>query len=84
MSSKSISSASTMPIIQNDGDVDEVLFGKFIIPKSSIFYQSSFNSYAFVNLRPIVPGHVLVIPRRITEKMEHLNDTGMLYKIMKE
>lgn len=38
-------------------------FGKFVIPSSSIFYRSD-KSVAFVNLRPIIPGHVLVIPSR--------------------
>jgi bis(5'-adenosyl)-triphosphatase len=45
----------------NDGD--DMLFGKFIIPAASIFYRSPGNkTFAFVNLRPIVPGHVLVAP----------------------
>jgi len=40
-------------------------FGKFSIPDSHIFYNSPSNkSCAFVNLKPIVPGHVLVIPER--------------------
>ena len=38
------------------------MFGKFVIPAASVFYRSDL-SYAFVNLRPIVPGHVLVIPK---------------------
>jgi len=65
------------------------MFGRFIIPKASIFYQSNtkvdstdekdtsqnnprVNSMAFVNLRPIVPGHVLVIPQRIVPLMSDL------------
>jgi bis(5'-adenosyl)-triphosphatase len=36
-------------------------FGKFYIPEECIFYRTEL-SVAFVNLRPIVPSHVLVIP----------------------
>jgi len=43
----------------NDTDAT---FGKFKIDAKNIFYRSE-HSLAFVNLRPIVPGHVLVIPK---------------------
>ena len=36
-------------------------FGKYYIPEECIFYRTKL-SVAFVNLRPIVPSHVLVIP----------------------
>eukprot|EP00587_Corethron_hystrix_P013505 CAMPEP_0113324212 /NCGR_PEP_ID=MMETSP0010_2-20120614/16880_1 /TAXON_ID=216773 ORGANISM="Corethron hystrix, Strain 308" /NCGR_SAMPLE_ID=MMETSP0010_2 /ASSEMBLY_ACC=CAM_ASM_000155 /LENGTH=200 /DNA_ID=CAMNT_0000183487 /DNA_START=177 /DNA_END=779 /DNA_ORIENTATION=+ /assembly_acc=CAM_ASM_000155 len=40
-------------------------FGLFRIPDEHIFYRSpSSLTVAFVNLRPIVPGHVLVCPQR--------------------
>ena len=48
-------------------------FGKFVIPSSHIFYRSTMSA-SFVNLRPIVPGHVLVIPERIVAKMEDLTE----------
>jgi bis(5'-adenosyl)-triphosphatase len=53
--------AATTPATQlQPGDA---LFGKFIIPADSIFYRSpGGGTVAFVNLRPIVPGHVLVMP----------------------
>ena len=42
-----------------------LMFGRFAIPAEHIFYTSSSGlSVAFVNLKPIVPGHVLVIPSR--------------------
>jgi bis(5'-adenosyl)-triphosphatase len=53
-------SSSSQPPTLQPGDA---LFGKFLIPSKSIFYRSD-SSLAFVNLRPIVPGHVLVIPSR--------------------
>lgn len=47
-----------VPINLQEGDI---MFGKFVIPSACVFYRSE-SSYAFVNLRPLVPGHVLVIP----------------------
>lgn len=52
----------------NPGDMR---FGKFIIPKASIFARTSLSA-AFVNLRPIVPGHVLIMPQRIAPLMAEL------------
>jgi len=60
-------------------------FGKFLIPEASIFCRSSTSTttaalatsqpppaaFCFVNLRPIVRGHVLVAPNRI---VPHLSD----------
>jgi bis(5'-adenosyl)-triphosphatase len=48
-------------------------FGKFVIASSHVFYRSPLSA-AFVNLRPIVPGHVLVVPRRIVARMEDLTE----------
>jgi bis(5'-adenosyl)-triphosphatase len=48
-------------------------FGKFVIPQSHIFYRTKLSG-AFVNLRPIVPGHVLVIPERVTPHLYDLNE----------
>lgn len=48
-------------------------FGKFVISGSHIFYRSPLSA-AFVNLRPIVPGHVLVVPKRIVARMENLSN----------
>ena len=65
------------PVVQEEeGDV---MFGKFVIPATHVFYRSpptpsssSSSSYAFVNLRPLVPGHVLVIPH--DNNVPHLSD----------
>ena len=62
-----VSTMSAGPIQQQEGDM---LFGKFVIPNASIFYRSS-KSFAFVNLRPIVRGHVLVVPDAV---IQHLDD----------
>lgn len=51
-----------------------LIFGKFKISPEQIFYNSPTNlSAAIVNLRPIVPGHVLIIPKRIVSKISQLD-----------
>lgn len=55
----------------------DVMFGRFIIPSASVFYRSE-SSYAFVNLRPIVPGHVLIIPQEIAPTMADLSEEAYL------
>jgi len=47
-------------------------FGQKVIPLSHSFLETKL-SYAFVNLMPLIPGHVLVCPQRIVEKFEQLN-----------
>jgi diadenosine tetraphosphate (Ap4A) HIT family hydrolase len=46
---------------------------RVLIPESQIFLRSPNNSVAFVNISPVVPGHVLVCPgaprRRRVEDM---------------
>jgi len=58
------------PITLNEGDA---LFGKFVIRSDCIFYNSS-HSLAFCNLRPIVPGHVLVISKRVAPHLRDLSE----------
>jgi bis(5'-adenosyl)-triphosphatase len=49
------------------------LFGRFIISPDQIFYRS-IHSFAMVNLRPIVPGHVLICSTRVIPLLSELND----------
>ena len=56
----------------------DVMFGRFIVPAASIFYRSPQKSVAFVNLRPIVPGHVLIIPERVVPFMKDLSEEEYL------
>ena len=50
-----------------------LMFGKFVINASQIFYRSPSNlSAAIVNLKPIVPGHVLVISTRVVPRLNQL------------
>ena len=51
------------------------LFGKFRIPASHIFNKSAtLLTFALVNLRPIVPGHVLVVPTRVVSRLSELTN----------
>ncbi|KAL0858797.1 hypothetical protein ABMA27_011262 [Loxostege sticticalis] len=47
------------------------VFGHVRIPDSCVFYKSKL-SYAFVNLRCVIPGHVLVAPLRHAERNKDL------------
>ncbi|KAL1922516.1 uncharacterized protein VTP21DRAFT_10055 [Calcarisporiella thermophila] len=47
-------------------------FGPHVIRKSEVFYQSKL-SLGLVNLKPIVPGHVLVISRRVVPRFTELS-----------
>lgn len=40
------------------------LFGPIRIPASQVFWEGSW-TYALVNLRPVTPGHVLIVPKRV-------------------
>jgi bis(5'-adenosyl)-triphosphatase len=69
------SSSNAVNCDNNNDNSDDAYFGKFIIPAASIFYRSpSELSIAFVNLRPIVPGHVLVMSARSVARLEDLTD----------
>ncbi|KAJ3352692.1 hypothetical protein HDU83_007762 [Entophlyctis luteolus] len=48
-------------------------FGPFPISASEIFYASRL-TFGLVNLKPVVPGHVLVIPRRVVPRFADLSD----------
>lgn len=70
-----VSASMSATFKNNDGDAQ---FGTFRIPASSIFHQSEGGSIAFVNLRPILPGHVLVIPSRVAPLMSDLSESEYL------
>ena len=68
---------STTPSNETTCDNGDMLFGRFVIPKASIFCKSR-RAAAFVNLRPIVPGHVLVIPHKVVPHMDDLEEDDYL------
>ena len=48
-------------------------FGRFQLDPSQLFYASLL-SVAIVNLKPLCPGHVLVVPKRNVPRMVDLSD----------
>ncbi|XP_068680106.1 bis(5'-adenosyl)-triphosphatase-like [Montipora foliosa] len=48
-------------------------FGRIILEPSVIFFRSKL-SFAFVNIKPVLPGHVLVSPVRIVERFCELTE----------
>lgn len=46
-------------------------FGNIRIPASQVFHESPL-SYACVNLKPVLPGHVLVLPKRTVRRVRGL------------
>jgi bis(5'-adenosyl)-triphosphatase len=49
-------------------------FGPHIINSSEQIFFASRHSLGLVNLKPIVPGHVLVIPKRICPRLADLDE----------
>lgn len=45
----------------------------FYYKKKKVFHLTPL-SYALVNLKPLLPGHVLVIPRRVTPRLSDLSE----------
>lgn len=70
---------STTSAADNDNSTDtgDMRFGRFVIPEASVFCRSS-SAAAFVNLRPIVPGHVLVVSNKIVPQMADLDDSDYI------
>lgn len=54
------------------GSPATILFGKFVVT-SQVFYHTPW-SYGLVNLRPILPGHVLVCPRRVVSRISDMTE----------
>jgi len=48
------------------------LFGRIQISPGQIFFESE-KSFAFVNIKPVLPGHVLVAPKRIEPEYSNLS-----------
>ncbi|MEW5316942.1 MAG: hypothetical protein WDW38_008280 [Sanguina aurantia] len=55
----------------NSLDETKFSFGAFTIQPSEVFVTSQ-HSFAFVNLKPIVPGHVLVSPKRVVQRFTEM------------
>ncbi|GAB4817670.1 hypothetical protein N2152v2_004716 [Parachlorella kessleri] len=53
-------------------DFQDYKFGPWTIHASEVFVTSPL-SYGFVNLKPVVPGHVLVSPKRVVARFAELS-----------
>lgn len=51
----------------------EVRFGRIAIDTRQVFYASE-HCFAMVNLKPLVPGHVLVVSRRVVPQLSGLDE----------
>jgi len=49
-----------------------VQFGQYVVKATQVFFQSEL-SLALVNLKPVLPGHVLVIPKRVVARFKDLS-----------
>ena len=49
-------------------------FGNIIIDEKIVFYKRKF-VYAFTNLKPFLPGHVLLAPVRVEKSYANLSET---------
>lgn len=56
------------------------LFGTLLIPASQVFWEGLW-TYALVNLRPVTPGHVLVVPKRVVPHFADLT-ASELHELM--
>ena len=56
-----------------DAEPPTFTFFKFPVDPANVFYYSE-HSFAMVNLRPIKPGHLLVVPRRVVARLEELTE----------
>ncbi|XP_057247636.1 bifunctional bis(5'-adenosyl)-triphosphatase/adenylylsulfatase FHIT [Beta vulgaris subsp. vulgaris] len=52
-------------------ELEPFTFGPYKIDSKEVFYSTNL-SYAMVNLRPLLPGHVLVCPRREVKRFADL------------
>jgi bis(5'-adenosyl)-triphosphatase len=49
----------------------EIHFGPWVLDPGQVFYETQ-TSFGIVNLKPIVPGHVLIIPKRVCPRLNDL------------
>ncbi|WKY05618.1 hypothetical protein Q1695_006096 [Nippostrongylus brasiliensis] len=70
---------------ETDNDDSNLFFAEFPIASDTIFYKSAL-SFAFVNLKPVLNGHVLVCPKRICNHLTELSDaeTADLFIVAKK
>ncbi|KAK6747314.1 hypothetical protein RB195_000490 [Necator americanus] len=75
----------TLHVNEIDNDNSPMKFSEFPIDAESIFYRSGL-SFAFVNLKPVLNGHVLICPKRVCNHLTELTDaeTADLFIVAKK
>ncbi|CAJ0603226.1 unnamed protein product [Cylicocyclus nassatus] len=75
----------TLHVNEIDSDDSPMKFSDHTIAPESIFYRSAL-SFAFVNLKPVLNGHVLISPKRICHHLTDLTDaeTADLFIVAKK
>lgn len=53
---------------------EKISFSRFPIDSRTVFHVTE-HSFAFTNLKPVVPGHVLVSPFRVVDRLSLLTET---------
>lgn len=56
-----------------DDSTEVYRFAQWPIERKIVFFWSPL-SIAFTNLKPVVPGHVLLVPKRVVPNFRHLTD----------
>ena len=51
---------------------EQLLFSRFPIDSRTVFHLTE-STFAFTNLKPVIPGHVLVSPRRVVSRVSDLS-----------
>ncbi|XP_072954360.1 bifunctional bis(5'-adenosyl)-triphosphatase/adenylylsulfatase FHIT [Typha angustifolia] len=69
---KSISPRRRRFCTRSEMDAESYTFGPYKIDRSEVFYSTPL-SYAMVNIRPVLPGHVLVCSRREVKRYVDLS-----------
>lgn len=57
--------------------IGKINFGSIDIPFSQIFLLRT-HVFALINIRPLSPGHVMVVTRRVVKKLSALTETESL------
>jgi bis(5'-adenosyl)-triphosphatase len=54
-----------------------VNFAQHVIPLDQVFLLRK-NVYGLINFKPITPGHVLIVPRRVVSRVKELTEIETL------
>lgn len=76
---------SSSTILMSASSSSDLHFGPYKISHSQVFYETKLTR-GIVNLKPIVPGHILVVPHRIVDRfsMLSLEEVKDLYQAVHE